>query len=231
MPPDSRKAVPNVQKKDCGQSDAHGTCSQKPWEDVGPAARPAWEGRGPAGRERRQETRAQSPRGRPHGGVLGRPVPTPSLPSRHGEAAHRPLREATGLGGVSPAGLRSHPPGPGSGLATAGPVQGDAAEPWGGGPTAPSSPTRSLCASPPPRRLMHRRPAHTGAEDEGSCEQRAAEQRIRGVPSVRHTRYRQAATTCAILRPRVRCLLTAILKKLNAVSRQCWFSCSWFPRW
>lgn len=36
--------------------------------------------------------------------------------------------------------------------------------------------------------------------------------------------------TWAILRPRVRCLLTAILKKLKAVSRQCWFSCSWFPR-
>lgn len=79
VPPESCQAVPNVQKKNRGQSDAHSTHSRKLWEDMGPAVQSAWEVRGPAGRERRQETRgsarAQSPRGHPHGGVLGRPVP------------------------------------------------------------------------------------------------------------------------------------------------------------
>ena len=53
--------------------------------------------------------------------------------------------------------------------------------------------------------------------------------RIWGVPSVLQTRYKQAATTCVVFLPLVNRLLTAILKKLNAVSIQCWFNLSWEP--
>lgn len=53
--------------------------------------------------------------------------------------------------------------------------------------------------------------------------------RIWGVPSVRHTMYRQAAITWVVFLPCVILLLTAILKKLKAVSIQCWFNFNWTP--
>ena len=54
--------------------------------------------------------------------------------------------------------------------------------------------------------------------------------RIRGVPSVLHTMYRHAAVTWCVRLPRVKRRITAILKKLKAVSTQCWLSLNWFPR-
>lgn len=45
--------------------------------------------------------------------------------------------------------------------------------------------------------------------------------RIRAVPSVRQVKYTQAAYTCEFLRPLVKFLVNAILKKFSEVSMQC----------
>ena len=47
---------------------------------------------------------------------------------------------------------------------------------------------------------------------------------------MRHTRYRQAVSTRADFRPRVRFFVRAILKKRNAESMQCWLSFITLPR-
>lgn len=161
----------------------------------------AGEARGPAGQERRHETRgstqAQSPRGRPHGDVMGRPAPTTSPPSRHREAAQRPLREATGPGGGEPSRPAQPPTGPWNRPGHSRPRAGGRCRALGAAGRGTQRPRPSACAPHltlqlvPPEASQQTQALRTGeptSRGRPSRRREAGQRRIRGVPSVRHTR-------------------------------------------